>query len=299
VPAPFKVTVSLYNSAGERVRLLFDGACQFQPTQIKLNGSLVLSGQVAVGASLPSAGNLIGSGTMSWDGTDDAGQAVAGGVYYFKVESIDPFGAASAVIQAVQVVNGQVQAALDVFNSAGERVRHQVLPSASQGATLTKLGSDSFAAGSQVLQIYVTQNGVATAYPWDGRNDDGEVVNSGTYSILLVQSAVAGSSVQTMTVAVIKTPGGEPGGTFKAGPNPAAAGVPLRFGFDPCPGLQVCIDLFNVAGEHVARVSGDGGGGVLTLGAQGLASGAYVADVGVWRGRARLRKERLKVALIR
>jgi hypothetical protein len=115
----------------------------------------------------------------------------------------------------------------------------------------------------------------------------------------LVQRSGSGAGVQTMTVAVIKAPGAALGGDFKAGPNPARPGAPLRFGFDPCPGHQVSVDLYNVAGEHVARVAGDGGSGSLTLGGEGLAPGAYVAEVGVWSGRARLRRCSLKVALLR
>ena len=58
------------------------------------------------------------------------------------------------------------------------------------------------------------------------------------------------------------------------------------------------MDLFSVAGERVAHAAQDGGSGVLSLGGLGLAPGAYVAEFGVWNGRARVRRCQVKVALL-
>jgi len=294
------VVINLYNAAGERVRRLFEGSSQFLPSKLGLSGSLVVPGQVDVSLNMAS-GNIYGAGTLSWNGNNDAGQVVNSGSYYFKAEFKDPFGAVTSLITGVQVLQAQGQTALEIYNTAGELVRRHGLPSGSQNGTLSKLSADSFAAGAELLGIYITQSGVSTSWPWDGRNDQGQMVNSGVYSIQLVQT-VGGSrqTVQFKSVTVIRAPDlSLPGGVFKPVPNPVTVDKPIAIYFDPCPGMQVTLKLYTLAGELVAQTGADGSTGLLVLAASHLAAGSYVGEMAVFSGQALIRRSMVKIGLLR
>ena len=301
VPSPNQLTVYLYNAAGEKVRILFQGTSAMVPPRMTLSSPLLVTGSIPVTLSL-AAGSLYGVGGLVWDGANDAGQYVASGAYYFKAEFRDPFGAVTSLIQGVQVLQGDGEASLEVFNSSGELVRRQTLPPAAEGSTLSGLSANSFAAGAQVLTITLTHNGVAMVYPWDGRNGQGRLVNSGVYTVQLLQSAAGGrESVQVKSVTVIQAPDtSTPGGVFKVVPNPIRHNLPVSVAFDPCPGMQVQLKVFNILGELVGQAGTDGSSGKLVLvGGSTLAPGAYIGELSVWNGQAQLRRCQVKFALVR
>ena len=113
-------------------------------------------------------------------------------------------------------------------------MRNIPLPAPVGGATRLELLSDSFAleldaatgATLQPFKIDVVGNAGATAMAWDGLNDQGGPVASGSYTLQLVSNEGGRSSVVTSrSVTVIK--GAE---TIEAlstallGPNPLRAG---------------------------------------------------------------------------
>ena len=84
------MTVDIYNSAGEKVRSLYNGPSSFDLSQLKVS----ISGPQASGAPvLVDIGGLgIPGGDPVWNGSNQGGQWVSNGVYYIKVSSVDPFG---------------------------------------------------------------------------------------------------------------------------------------------------------------------------------------------------------------
>ena len=301
IPEPMQVTVSLYNSAGERVRLLFEGAAQFIVPDISLSGSLLVTGQVPLSLDLQGA-SYQGQGSMSWDGTNDGGQGVSSGAYYFKIETVDSLGTTTVQIKSVQVLNVQGQNSLEVFNSAGERVYHQVLGAAYDGAGAMRIDQDSMLTGGQKdLVVTLTLNSGQTQVGWNGLNDQGVPVASGVYSIQWVHTNAGGARVvESKSITVLRTPDGSlPGGDFKVAPNPVHGTDPITVCFDPAPGFQVHANLYNLAGERVAMDAVDGAAGRCVLGEGRLASGTYLVELEMKAGMALLRRETRKAAVVR
>jgi hypothetical protein len=305
---PVQMLVSLYNSAGERVRMLFDGRVQYAASDLDLSGSLLLTGMVPVGLNLHGAA-YSGSGSLAWDGANDAGQSVASGTYTFKVEFAKPDGSIVAVIKTVQVQNVDGQQTLEVFNSAGELVaRHSLSGAAAEGNSL-RLGSATLVTGSLAdgsamggLDIYMkTPAGPEALWTWDGRNAQGAWVNSGVYTLQLTHTYPGGRrEVEVKSFTVLRGLDGDlPGGQVVAVPNPVRGEASPTLRFAPAPGFGLEARLYNLAGEAVGQVQGDAGTGSLTFGGPDLASGTYVAVLRFTEGGGQRRLVRLKVAIVR
>ena len=113
VKEPFRVVMGAYNSAGERVRLLFDGSAQVLGNKLRISEGVVVSGRQGIEVGFP--GSLTGPGAyVHWDGRNDSGQAVGGGMYYIKAEVIDSFGKVTAMIEPVQVIEPKAEAILAI-----------------------------------------------------------------------------------------------------------------------------------------------------------------------------------------
>ena len=85
------------------------------------------------------------TGGISWDVTNDTGQALDGGVYYVKAEYRDAFDRVTTLIEPVQVLNTEGQNTLMIFNSAGEVVRHWELNSDYDGVVDMTAPTGTFA----------------------------------------------------------------------------------------------------------------------------------------------------------
>jgi len=299
---PNRILVTLYNSAGERVRVLYDGGIQFIDPDMELSAPLLITGQAPVTLSVGGAATT-GQGTLSWDGGNDNGQAVSSGSYYFKIETTDSMGTVTALIRSVQVLNIQGQNSLEVFNSAGELVYRRVLGSAFDNAASMRLHEDTMVAGGHKdLEVLLRQGGNDTSLAWHGRNDAGALVNSGTYTMQWVHTSAGGvRQVQSKTFTVLRLPDSSlPGGDFKAAPNPVRGLGPVAIHFDPAPGLGLHARLYNAAGELVGQAQVDASAGRCTFGrSEALASGTYVAEIEMRQGAALLRRELKKVAIVR
>ena len=99
---------------------------------------------------------------------------------------------------------------------------------------------------------------------WDGRNDQGQPVASGSYLVRLMETSLGrATTVKTISVIVLETPGGEAEAALsqaRVGPQPWISG-PLKVGYPAVPGLGVEARLYDLAGERVGQGADPGGQG--------------------------------------
>lgn len=295
--------VALYNSAGERVRQLFSGSAQAPPQGAGLSAGLLLEGESSVELQL-GVGAVQGQGSLAWDGSNDGGQAVANGIYYFKVEWVDSFGGVQTLSLAVQVQAATGARRLQIFNSAGELVAQTGLAGS---ASSLELGAATLVAGTRpdggpVQTLAVTLGGGAGSeiWTWNGRNLAGAAVDPGVYSVVLSCDEAGGSrTLQVASLTVIKAPElALPGGAVLAAPNPVPPGALLRLRFSPVPGCVADGSLYNLAGERVDHAAVDGADGGLVFRRGDLASGAYLVELRFLEGGRPRRVVQIKVAIL-
>jgi flagellar hook assembly protein FlgD len=216
----------------------------------------------------------------SWDGTNLDGKAVANGEYYVKVDSVDTYGVANSVIMDVTVNRKVARLDITIYNASGEAVRHLVgieaaeLPAANQA----QLSSDTIEPGYNgspsggIPSTAIVVNGVVMAN-WDGRNDRGEIVESGTYYVEIRSEGDGGSeTVVTRTVNVVK---GDEGNRVSARPNALSALSSVATFVGPA-GSTVKVVVYTTAGEKVAQAWGAAGTGQAVWDSTGAASGFYL-----------------------
>lgn len=300
---PYLLSLDIYNSAGELVRRLYRGAAQFAPTELRTEGGEVLAyGLNPLVLALEGALEGIGNGPVSllaWDGSNDAGQPVDGGLYRLSAELRDSFGSVQTLNLAVQVLPAAPRQRLRIYNSAGEQVAELALP-AQPGLRLLKVPDsvalESPAGPGSKLSIVLQGPAGELAVEWDGRNSRGEPVSQGAYLLeLSVESPGAGVRREHKLVQVLRGPHLD-GLEAAAAPQPWRGG-PLRLRFQPKPGL-LRLDLFNLAGERVRTQAGAADTGVLDVpDPAGLAGGVYLAVL-EWTAPGQApRRQVLKLAL--
>lgn len=168
-------------------------------------------------------------------------------------------------------------------------------------------GSDSSGAliGGMKLSL---RDGAGIEHPWvwDGLNDVGVPVSSGSYTIRLVhQELGAPIVIKTEGVVLLQSPSDSVQRALASalvGPNPvheSLGGPGPAIYWTPFPGASGLARVYNLAGELVAQGVDENGTGRLGLPLQRLASGVYVADFSVRQGVATLGHRPLKLVLIR
>jgi hypothetical protein len=118
---PDQMSVTIYNSAGEKVRQLYQGGSQIMPGGFSesVGAFEALAGSV----SLVFPGQLqSGGSSLQWNGSNDGGQAVGAGSYTIMVSLVDAYGAVQTWTKNVTVLPQALSQSLSVYNSAGELV---------------------------------------------------------------------------------------------------------------------------------------------------------------------------------
>ncbi len=304
IPVPVRLTVVLYNSAGERVRLLFDGGARSVPTQVSLSADLLFSGAGSVSLLMDSL-LADGSNALSWGGHNDSGQAVSSGAYYFKLEFQDSFGATTSFVKGVQVLAPSGKDEVSVYNSAGELVWAASLTTVAQPAVFSLdsgvLVLDPDPATGQNLQRLGLRFGGVTALQWDGRDRNGLPVASGNYVVQVVsQRAGAGTLVESKSVVVLDAGTQRAELNAVAGPNPWKGSGPLVVLYRPYPGSSGVCNLYNLAGERVLGGSDPTASGRIEIaGRERLAGGVYLLEFRHQRGSGVIRRQLIKVAVVK
>jgi hypothetical protein len=319
VPMPYRLVMAAYNSAGELVKLIYDGGAQVLPQSLDSMSGLLIegAGPAAGGAgavTLQLGGQLAnGATSISWDGTNNAGAPVTGGIYTIQAQLVDPFGQVTSLIHQVNVLPGSTQQFVRVYNSAGELVRQIQLSAALPGASNLSLSSASFALvidpatgqAVQPLKIAVTTGtGVSNQY-WDGLTDQGLPANSGSYTVQLV-SVVSGQATVVATRSLVVIKAADPStvlASAKVGPNPALPTdkqVWLQYAPAGLEGREPRVELYDLAGEKVAEGVDPGRTGKIEItGGKALSGGVYLCRFELMSESMVYQARVLKVAILR
>lgn len=308
IPVPYQVSVTIYNAAGERVKLLFDGSAAVLPTDVSLDKAVFQSGLDSV--TLDMFGALSGGGTLlSWKGENDSAQVVKGGVYYFKVEYHDPFGTTTSFVKSVQVLEGKAGNHLDVFNSAGELVNRVDFNALTQTVTSFSLDKEQIAAAYQadgtsedkILVSLSLSDGSTQSFNLEGRGLNGQPLTSGTYTLVLVADTQQGTQVSSKSIMVLRAPDAGLSWEPVLGPNPATlqGGHRIQIRYPAGELLEVRAGLYNQAGELVQLGRDTAASGTLWLDYDRVSSGIYVAVLEARLISGAPYRRVLKVAIVR
>jgi len=268
---------------------------------ISLGGVSVITGLQGAGSSvqIDSNGKWIGT----WDGTNGNGDPVLNGVYHIQVDNIDSLGAVTSTTQQVTISRSLARVTVNIYNEAGEVVRHlYATVASSMDSSLTDLIlsrtvlslSGSQGGGTGSMGILVDASGAPSAtLSWDGRSDSGVFVSAGKYWVeARWDNGKGGNGTITKDVTVT---GVEAQGTAWAQPN-RLSGTALQTTFNVgSPLATLTVRIYSLEGELVKVVKGGSGTSQAVWDAQGVASGTYLADVqwfdggGKWMGRKTLR----------
>jgi hypothetical protein len=276
------------------VKHVYSGGAQQLQDSIKLSDTSLALGAGTV--QLIFKGILASGGTsVDWDGTNDNGQLVSPGSYFFKVESHDAFGKIMSVSAAVTALPGTGQNSLQVFNTAGEVVAtiypSQYLP---PKATVEDFFLDrtSFAAafnpvtGAPLSHLNVTlKDNLGNFYTaqWDGKNSQGRPVASGVYVIQLLSSKGGGQTLLSRQVDVLATKIEYPADKVFVAPNPLKpeAGQTAEVDVYYMPlaiGGRARARVYDVAGQMVGQVEDASNTGILRIDGGAWASGIYFIE---------------------
>jgi uncharacterized repeat protein (TIGR01451 family) len=286
VPGPIQVDISVYNETGEVVKIILD------QTFAQLVGSFQLSAAsiTAVNGvvSIYIGGILVGS----WNGTSQNGTPVTNGIYYIKVDNIDPFGTVTTLTQQVTVSRSISTLTVAVYNEAGEIVKHlatQVAAALNASIQTIQLSvgviqpgnsTRSGLPGSTLIQVDIPGGGMTVA--WNGTNDQGGIVTNGQYFVEAHWMNGQGGLDQTITaeVGVLNSGRGMVEGQVFAQPNLLAGGQTTTLIRVNSPlAMTLTAHFYSIAGESVGTAQGLPGTNQVPWDAAGLASGCYLAVV--------------------
>jgi flagellar hook assembly protein FlgD len=303
--------VDIYNSAGEKVKDLYDGPSANPLNQLQMT----VAGPQSSGA--PVLVDLGGLGTpggdLLWNGSNQGGQWVSNGVYYVKVSSIDPFGNVTTTTESVNVIGVENQESIEIFNSAGEVVRKFDLSGvtstvqnmsldlpAGQSAVSASTNPSTGAITGGVNLTLTLANGASRPFFWDGMGNGGAPLQSGSYLIELVRTEPGQTStIKTLALTLLQSKDSsaqQMASSAQVGPNPVLKGGAVKVKYHPNGLNWVQVRLYSESGELIAQAA-DSGTGTLVLGS-GYSGGIYLLDFEVRSGDGVLARRILKVAIV-
>ncbi|HVZ81232.1 MAG TPA: DUF11 domain-containing protein [bacterium] len=277
----YTVHIGVYNEAGELVKLL---PVQ-QATQPILNITLptqTITGLKGTGSSIPIyyGGTLIGT----WDGTTNNGTLATNGTYHLKIDNVDPQGVVTNVARMVSVDRHLVKVSTDIYNGAGEVIRHLfTYVDDPAGSVLTNVATDSDRIDPGVtgpIQVTLVNTGTPVTLTWDGTTDAGSYATPGHYQMQVHWDDGAGGT-SDISRGLLVVSDVHPGDAIIAKPNVLNAKNGFQAQFIDPSGLPrtVSYHIYDLAGELVAAKDGPLGGGLNDWDASGQASGLYLAVV--------------------
>jgi flagellar hook assembly protein FlgD len=283
----YLVKIGVYNAAGELVKQIYVRELSQQVTNINLLQTpsiTTLHGVVYV--------TVDGLQLATWDGTNQAGDPVSNGVYYVKVDNIDPMGTDTSISETVTVSRNLARIQVNIFNEAGEVVKHLYAYVDDPGNW--SLGNVGFSSSSLhptlgtptpngTGELTLTfPNGVTVA--WDGTDDSGQIVTDGTYQVEVhLANGTGGDQVVTHNVTVLRGNNPLADGSVFAAPNiltGGAGGTTVYVNSNLA--LTLTAGVYDTAGELVKRpVTGLVGSRSVPVDVSGLASGLYFVVVDI------------------
>jgi uncharacterized repeat protein (TIGR01451 family) len=282
IAVAYTVRVGVYNEAGELVKEIWVQ----QLSQAVVSFSIAQSPNIT-GLHTPVTVMYQGKPIATWDGTNGVGDPVTNGNYYLKVDNVDPYGVVTTVSEVIKVNRSLAKIQVDIFNEAGEVVRHlySYVDDANNGQlTGMQLSTNVVMAGSDINtvsnpgEVVVTLSTGATLV-WDGRNDQGQVVTNGHYELEVHMINGKGAESVISKGILVQNDNQGPGKVY-AKPNILNKGnYTTTITLNTTMSLTLKVRVYDVAGELIKTIEGSMGQGTATLDANGLASGLYFAVV--------------------
>jgi uncharacterized repeat protein (TIGR01451 family) len=282
VQGNYTVKIGVYDGAGELVKTILIAQYSQPIDGITLTPRVITSLHGTIGIYYE--GNLIGT----WDGTNGVGGPVSNGIYNIKIDNIGPTGSVNSVTQEAMVSRSLSNIVIDIYNEAGEVVRH--LYSTLDDSTNNLI--TAIVLSSSVIDPHATVTGVPSLVSiatgtgvflssWDGRSDSGEIVSNGDYFVEI--NMVNGNGGQTNITQRVIVQGQSQNwedGVVKAQPNVLSSLVPgTMFTVQSPDPLTLTVRVYDLAGELVTLLHGYPGTNQAYWKVSGMASGVYMAAV--------------------
>ncbi len=279
----YTVTVGVYNEAGELVKTILVEVLSQPIDSITLKGAVIttLKGPNNE-VQIYFKNTLIGV----WDGSNAQGDPASNGVYHIKVDSVSSLGEVTSVTQQTMVSRSLYKETVQIYNEAGEIVKHlyAYVDDPGKPAVLgvqlsTKAFKPSDASNAVNKQVVITlSNG--TSIVWDGRSDSGSFVQPGQYYVEV--HSVDGNGGTTTLTEKVSVVGADSVNLITAQPNilDGTKGITsTTFTANSPASLTLRTYVYTIAGERVATLDGQTGQNTVYWNALGLASGLYIAMV--------------------
>jgi uncharacterized repeat protein (TIGR01451 family) len=279
----YMVHLGVYNESGELVKEIWVQQLSQQITSFDIfqNPTITsLHGQIYI--------EYHGQQIATWDGTTQSGDPVTNGNYYVKVDNIDPYGVVNSVSETVAVNRSIAKVVVNVYNEAGEIVRHLFtyaddpnnlpLSDVNMSTNVIKpvAGATPVAGSSNSVSI-TSPNGLNLV--WDGKSDTGAIVTSGHYEIEVhFTDGKGGEETFTRGIVVQGGIGSTVSGVVVASPNVLTNGqTTTTLTVNSTVSYTLTTNLYDVAGELIRKAIPGPGSNQATLDVSGLSSGIYLA----------------------
>jgi uncharacterized repeat protein (TIGR01451 family) len=286
----FTIKVNIYNSAGEIIKTIPIQQFSEPINSITLSTSNTITTLQGRGSSI----DIIFDGVIigTWDGSDNSNNPVSNGSYHIQIDSVGTSGVVTSVSQNAIVNRSLSKIEVDIYNSAGEIVRHLydlVDDSSSAQMTNVSLNSNVIKPGSvspgqpSTVQILAQTSSAPVTVVWDGTADGGAWVTPGEYQVEVHWNNGTGTTTDiSRTVLVLANNGIT--GKVVARPNVLNTANGFTTTFDAT-GVQnaysIKVNIYTIAGELVQSLTSASGNPVQPWSPVGLASGIYLANVEV------------------
>lgn len=298
--------VTIFNSAGEIVRHLYNGASQNFAGGFQLSENVLTEGGTTDAVLTMGGLTQNGSNQVNWNGTNDGGQMVSGGIYTIQMLLKDPFGKTQSWTKNLSVLSEAPPQSICIYNSAGELVA--TLPTSAVTKNIISSfgfggnGKTAFVvgAGSGIPLMLEDVNGKPHADSWNGKSNSGQYVASGSYLAQLTEESGGETILMTKGFEVL----GVPSGNFSVieGPNPVTHGDPqMVFALSGvATGDTVVLRLYDLDGELVAWASAPAGSSRLVMPVNlRWGDGIYLAVLNEQNGDAVISRQVSRIALAR
>jgi flagellar hook assembly protein FlgD len=306
------LVIGVYNEAGELVHTITQQAVSAPMTTAAFsvgadnNPSTLIPG-VPLSIYMPGLVTMYNQTqqgtTFNWDGNTDAGQPVASGNYYIKFTQKDTYDHTTVLIKEFAVLHAEEYVQMDIYNSAGELVRtirKNTVPPDRMSLTVEdvlvvqKDGSDVSINYGPGLSDYIK---------WDGMNNDGVAVQSGTYEIKMTSRTLNGTvSIISKSVMILKE-GSKYMGDVKAFPNPYYGTNSMTFEWSGAGMGEMNVAIYNIDGELVRNLQGRVEAGSITWDGKTsnggkIGTGYYIAVFQSKNIDGYVEKKKLKIAVM-
>jgi uncharacterized repeat protein (TIGR01451 family) len=285
----YTININIYNSAGEIVKTIQVKEYSQPISNITLSQTNTITELQGPNSTI----SIYYNGVLisTWDGSDNNGNPVTNGTYEIKVDSTSSLGVVTSVQQQAIVDRHIATITADVYNSAGELVRtlyyttgqgtSTQMTNVSLSANILSIGSTSNT-GTSPLQIFVNTSGTPVTLTWDGTNNSGTNVTSGTYTVQLHWDTGNGQTTD-ITRSVVVMAGGS-SGTVLAEPNVLTSQSTMITNFNGMGITNASVvnaKVYTIAGELVQSIQGGAGTASAQWNATGMASGVYIVAIEV------------------